>query len=454
MHDGKAIFDLIDKVFQDEHIPWTNCIALGSDNANVMVGKKNGVYGHMLTVHPSIYLSGCACHLIHHAAENAAHCLPFSIDQILVDVYYYLDKSSLRKSSLKAMQVLHELKDADMLKHVCTRWLSVSRCLNRVLENWDPLLQFIREESSSTSSKQADRLDRMKAFFKSPTNRLYCLFLKHAIAVFDKYNTELQCAEPKIHVLRRRLHSLLKELLVMFVKPSAMIYKGVLDVQFTVSSNIKAENDLLIGDEAKAFLSQKKDNHLRDKRIQEFHKNVKSFFSTACSYIKQKLPLSCELLKHAEVTDMQRQTESYQSSVQFFLKKFPCLIPEEERGKLESEFALYQVTDIRDIKKDRLDEAWAEMGQMKDENGVQMFQVLPKFMLRILTIPHSSAHCERVFSMVRKTHTAFRPNMSSQTLEAILINKSRSGNAGARSYTRKQLDSLKSCYVESLSKHV
>ena len=62
---GENIFNLIDAEFKAHKIPWENCLALGADNAPVMVGKDKGVYGHMCRKNPSIFMAGCVCHLIH-----------------------------------------------------------------------------------------------------------------------------------------------------------------------------------------------------------------------------------------------------------------------------------------------------------------------------------------------------------------------------------------------------
>jgi len=107
-------------------IPWSNCMALGSDNASVMTGNKKGVIAFMEKEQPSIYLSGCSLHLVHIAAKKAAECLP-PVDDILVDIYYYFNKSDKRKSEFKEMQELCDLEQRRMIKHVCTRWLSIGR---------------------------------------------------------------------------------------------------------------------------------------------------------------------------------------------------------------------------------------------------------------------------------------------------------------------------------------
>lgn len=224
------------------HVPWTNCLALGSDNANVMSGKQKGVFGLLLKKHPSLYFAGCPCHLIHIAAEKGASCLPFSINDVLIDTYYYLDKSSKRLALLKTWQDEFEVEHDRILKHGSTRWLSAGRCVNRILENWESLKYFFKEEyekEESTKKKPANtaesqgepstpksRCERMYAFYRSPTNKLYCHFLASFIEIFDKVNTKLQTESPLIHTLRRTLHKLQRDLLLRLKQPAALVGKS------------------------------------------------------------------------------------------------------------------------------------------------------------------------------------------------------------------------------------
>jgi hypothetical protein len=107
-------------------------MSFGCDNANVMVGKTKGVHGR-LCGKGDIFLANCTLHLIHKAAEKAAEVLPTAVEEILVDIHFYLKKSSKRQDELSSFQELHNLDQRKMLKHVCTRWLSIDRCLERLL---------------------------------------------------------------------------------------------------------------------------------------------------------------------------------------------------------------------------------------------------------------------------------------------------------------------------------
>ena len=124
-----------------------------------MVGQKLGVMGNIKDHNKQVFSSGCPCHLIHIAAEKASQELPFSLDNVLIDIYYYLDKSSKRLASLEESHELYGVQHHKILKYVCTRWLSISKCLDRLLENWDALKAFYKSELKSfeASTKSASK---------------------------------------------------------------------------------------------------------------------------------------------------------------------------------------------------------------------------------------------------------------------------------------------------------
>lgn len=59
--------------------------------------------------------------------------------------------------------------------------------------------------------------------------------------------------------------------------------------------------------------------------------------------------------------------------------------------------------------------------QMKNADGSQCFLRLFSVAKVVLTIPHSNAAEERIFSMIRKNKTCFRPNLDPiETLSSII----------------------------------
>ena len=98
-----------------------------------------------------------------------------------------------------------------------------------------------------------------------------------------------------------------------------------------------------------------------------------------------------------------------------------------------------------------MDKTWAEIGRLKDEDGDATMNELSQVMRSILTIPHSNAHCERIFSTVRKNRTEQRASMGDDLLESLLLLKSQPGHPfdSNRQLSKGTLNKLKSAYYES-----
>lgn len=143
---GSNIFKLLDAAFTAKKIPWKNCICFSCDNASVMVGIREGVAAYVKKQNPDVFVLGCLCHRLHLAAEMRADTLPFTPVDILVKIYYYLEKSSKRHKDMKEAQAMCGTANHKILKHVCTRWLSLEHALHRLLEQWPALVYYFKKE--------------------------------------------------------------------------------------------------------------------------------------------------------------------------------------------------------------------------------------------------------------------------------------------------------------------
>lgn len=118
---GENIANLMCSELKLNGLDIKNCVSLRVDNANVMIGKKKGVAGCLLKKNNKMIIRGCQCHLIHQAAEKAAKTLLYQFDEILVDIFYYLEKSAYRKQELAESQNLNDTETRRILTHVYTR---------------------------------------------------------------------------------------------------------------------------------------------------------------------------------------------------------------------------------------------------------------------------------------------------------------------------------------------
>ena len=124
--------------------------------------------------------------------------------------------------------------------------------------------------------------------------------------------------------------------------------------------------------------------------------------------------------------------------------RFPILLPfnsdTTEMTKLEDEVLTFQLLTNAEIpdhvwqsvvvyqdletKHYRMDILWNYLNEMKGPDGAFLFKRLASVALLVLTLPHSNAEEERVFSMVTKNKTKFRPSLKLDgTLSSILTVK-------------------------------
>nr|XP_042908346.1 uncharacterized protein LOC122271384 [Parasteatoda tepidariorum] len=128
-----------------------------------MMGENRGVGAYLKENHSNLLVFGCLCHLINLAAEKGAKTLPISFDDLLIDIYYYFHRSGKRKLEFKKFQMFDKEGGKEILKHCATRWLSLDKCITRLLEQWRSLLLYFKEVCSE-SKVTTDFSPKISAF--------------------------------------------------------------------------------------------------------------------------------------------------------------------------------------------------------------------------------------------------------------------------------------------------
>ena len=175
-----------------------------------------------------------------------------------------------------------------------------------------------------------------------------------------------------------------------------------------------------------------------------FYGAVFDFYVAAAQYAIEKLPFEDKVLQNAKLLNVPLRRRAQFSQVEHIIKRFPNIIQysPSDIDKLHEEFAEYQLlkdeevpSDVREnavSKKDkdgkallyRMDVIWAYLGQMKAPDGNFVFEKLSKIALLVLSLPHSNAEEERVFSMIGKNKRVERSSLSIDgTLSSIIMIK-------------------------------
>ena len=297
------------------------------------------------------------------------------------------------------------------------------------------------------------RVKRACEHLKDPAFKLYCYFLSAVLPIFDVANTLLQQDQPCIHVLHRTLTTQLKDLLNRFVKPE--VINAAAEVQFSQPGNQKSNEALFIGDTTRTFIADHPE--LEELQLAKVYSAVRAFYVKAVEYMVKKFPYKDPVLLNASVADMSTRDSADFNSIRYFTGRFPCLrMNAEEMDKLEGQFMTYQTDVLPEsiTSCDRPDTQWHLMSQLKDGYGHLKYPLLCRVMLAILCIFHSNADCERIFSLVTKNKTKFRPSMQMETLSNLITHKQFMVAKGSvcykQTYSKKTLAKAKSATYDQL----
>ena len=162
-----AIFTKIDSVLKKYHVQWSNCVGFGVDNTSVNVSIRHSIMTHVKKQNDACYFMECPCHLAHniagHASEAFQESCGFDVEDLCVDVYYWFDKSTKRKVSLKEFCDFCDNEYREVVRYISVRWLSLEKAVHRILQLYQSLQSYFRSEEESQA-----RFGRLALAFDDP----------------------------------------------------------------------------------------------------------------------------------------------------------------------------------------------------------------------------------------------------------------------------------------------
>ena len=134
--------------------------------------------------------------------------------------------------------------------------------------------------------------------------------------------------------------------------------------------NLRADNDIMVGTEAKEYMKLKSMNKSR------VLVHVKSFYVAAVKYMTKKFPFNNKTIVHAAVADVSCRLDVSFSSMEYFINTYHCLQnPKlsctEHLDALSQEFLVYQTGAFKNniLKLESDDERWHAISDLKDPSS-------------------------------------------------------------------------------------
>ncbi|XP_063058610.1 uncharacterized protein LOC134452176 isoform X2 [Engraulis encrasicolus] len=352
----------------------------------------------------------------------------FDVEEMVVDLGFWFNSSSNCHGCLTEFAELHREEYMEILLQISVRWLSLERCINRIVKLYQPLASFFK-----TANLTQARIRRLQEAFSNPMTEVHLLFYQATIPAFSSLNFLLQREQPSIYLLYDEMVNFIRKLCARFMVPAALQSpQEPHSIAFKEKANHLQGGKLNIGFTTRAKLnSLLKEGHITPQHVEEFHTAALAFLIKAVDYTMKILPLENPLLRHAKFADVRQRLECSVDDALYFVDRFSHLLPytgPHEHDQLTSEFLEYQTMTLPpETEPDGGDMAhfWAEMANHKHKvTGVNSFQRLASIAKLVLVLPHSNADAERVLSAVGLNKTKTRSSLAPVgTLSSIMTVK-------------------------------
>ena len=428
---GEALFNAIEHELESHDIPWKNVIGYASDTASVMVGVRNSVLSRIKQKQPSIFSLGCMCHLAALCAVAGLKKLPVSVDDLLIDIAYHFKYSAKRWTEYEQIQIeFREIQPLKILKHCTTRWLSLERCIKRVIDQWPALLAYFDREAEVASGNE--RVQRIAKQLKKPIVRLICHFVSFALKPLNKFSIAFQTHASRIGSLQSDVRVLLQGYLSNFIIPEVLTNADdITMIDYLDRNNQVVDDELGVGTSTRLLLCGELEDEVTGTITERhFFSSVRLFYEVSVTKMLAKFPFSDDTLKDLAFLDPRNRTMSSTTGILNLASRFTSFSTDDS-DCLMLEFRDYRVTHNDQLPAfvpsddAAVDHFWVAMGEVKAITDLTSlrFGTLSKLAKILLVLPHSNVDPERLFSMVRKIETEHRTRLDPSTVCDLLSTK-------------------------------
>ena len=425
------LFQALKLSLQKHGLDFENTISFMSDTTNVMKGSRSGVQKLIKAECPHMYDVGCICHLADLAVKAGLQALPIDIDQLFVDIFYYFQHSSKRKQQfVDHWCSLFTDEPSTILKHCPTRWLSLLKCVNRYLSQYQGLLSYFLSCDEAETAKVRGIVARLESSLTKPLLH----FLAFVLPLFDRFNRLFQkSTENTTSQLYNEMNRLVRLYASNFLTNETILEAGNNLKQLSMEAeSLLADEKIGIGTETWVSVAELEETD----DTTPFFQAIRDFYIATTRKMLKKFPFDDTLLKDLIVLQPESAPIFPVEKLLGLAKRFPQvgLADAMSLDKLREEFQDFQLSpsDLPStsnykaadgVMRPRVGLYWTEVGKLSTLEGQPRFPFLCKLMAALLSIPASNADSERGFSILRKIHTDQRSNLDQSTIISLMAMK-------------------------------
>lgn len=163
--------------------------------------------------------------------------------------------------------------------------------------------------------------------------------------------------------------------------------------------------------------------------VENIRENALNFYIKGCSEIKKRFPIDSLLFQQFQFVDpciaLNLNRTQNLNSLQILCNHFSKLINTVDLlNEWHSLPTYFKEEERQKVKDAGIEEFWNMIAGIKDYNDELIFKNIFKLAEIVLSLPHSNAECERIFSIVTDAKTKKRNCLGNKTLNAIAVIRS------------------------------
>lgn len=356
--------------------------AYAADNANVNFGKHHSVYQLLSSANSRILKANCPAHIAHNTCKHACDQLSVDIESLVLKIYSHFSVSASRREELRAFFAFVDIEWREILRHVCTRWLSLHPAVDRLLQSWPALTSYFRSLGETCPLALRRTFEDEE---KTAAAEIYLWFFHNVGCVFDTLVRKLE--ETNLCITD--------------------VYEEV--GKFKVKM-LQRKEDSFFGYQTKQLMDKQVSAAQRSKQKNDFLK----FYDSVIAYIDKWFDFSSEnvmmklkpigLHKELSFTDLEQVVVAL---------------------KMTETVSMDQLYEEFCASKEEIKKATQDTTKSTSEKWVTVFQILGKAnlinMFRIvsfvLSVPGSNAFVERIFSLMNIKWSDSRNRCSTELIK-------------------------------------
>ncbi|XP_077557207.1 uncharacterized protein LOC144172323 [Haemaphysalis longicornis] len=348
--------------------------------------------------------------------------LPRYLEDLLRNISNYFSQSSKRQAQLSALQEFLHTEKKKILRPCETRWLVLYACVERVLEEWETLrLLFLQASVEDRIVAAESILNHMNC-----ATEAYFRFMKFVLNFFNRLNALFQSNGNLIGELQAESQRLLRCLLQNFVQPSALERDDVNPMDPRVLLPLE---EVYLGEGCNSALKKCAEAGM-DAEVRDLRIRCLSFYQTAAVEVKKRLPVSGPFFHEVQFvtpkTALSAEARRKLPALPTLQNRYAHLLPDASR--VEEEWRMLPSYFSKDEKLTLEDKPaalfWADLHQMRTFGNKQEFLNIATLAQLILSLPHSNAATERIFSHMADVKTKKRNRLGNENLNSMLVIKS------------------------------